>query len=307
MYITIFIICFIILAYFVLVGNFFTRQVMYIKTQSLDAIYDRELAEHRFDEDFYLNIGQKTFSVPSRYGYNLNGILYEPYQTNKWIIICHGVTVNKNNSIKYVELFIKLGFNVLSYDHRRHGESGGETTSYGYYEKYDLQTIFQFLKELKGNQTIIGIHGESMGASTMLQFAGFIEDAADFYVSDCAFATFHQQLSYRLKTDYKIPKWAILPIGNIWLRFRDQYVINDISPIDAVRSIQKPILFIHSKPDLYIPYTDTVTLFKAKKKGIKKLFLAERGGHAMSLNLNKQQYYEAVKQFLKQIKISTRI
>ena len=61
----------------------------------------------------------------------------EPYDTKKWVIICHGVTENKVNSIKYANVFIKLGFNAVVYDHRRHGESGGKTSSYGHYEKYE--------------------------------------------------------------------------------------------------------------------------------------------------------------------------
>lgn len=291
---------FIFFVYFIVVGFYFTKQVLFMKTNSLDYIYQRELENSRFDEGWYRSIEKQSFTVQSRYGYQLKGYLYDMNDTNKWVIITHGVTVNKNNSIKYVELFLKLGFNVLTYDHRRHGESGGHTTSYGFYEKYDLQTIVQYLKNVKGDIQY-GIHGESMGACTLLQYAGFVEDSADFYISDCAFATFEEQLAYRLKVEYKIPKWLILPVANIWLKLRDGYSIDDISPLMATKNIKKPILFIHSKPDLYIPYTHSIQLYKAKTQGKRELFLAENGAHAMSLNENKEEYYSVVSGFLEDI------
>jgi len=45
-------------------------------------------------------------------------------------------------------------------------------------------------------------------------------------------------------------------------------------------------LFIHSKKDDYILPSMTEALYQ-KKKGPKKLFLAENGAHAQSLNENK--------------------
>ena len=40
------------------------------------------------------------------------------------MIFCHGVTVNKMNSVKYARLFLNRGYNVVIYDHRRHGKTG---------------------------------------------------------------------------------------------------------------------------------------------------------------------------------------
>jgi len=96
---------FILLVYFIVVGFYFTKQVLFMKTNSLDFIYQRELENLRFDENWYRSFEKQSFTVQSRYGYQLKGFLYEMNDTNKWIIITHGVTVNKNNSIKYVDLF----------------------------------------------------------------------------------------------------------------------------------------------------------------------------------------------------------
>jgi len=135
----------------------------------------------------------------------------------------------------------------------------------------------------------------------MLQYAGFIEDSADFYISDCAFATLEEQLTYRFKVEFKLPKWLILPVANIWLKLRDGFWINDISPLSATQNIIKPILFIHSKPDLYIPYSHSLQLYEAKTHGKRELFLAENGAHAMNLNDNKVEYILAIELFFRNI------
>jgi uncharacterized protein len=216
------------------------------------------------------------------------------------VIICHGVTENKMNSIKYMNLFLNRGFNVLIYDHRRHGESGGSTTSYGHYEKFDLKAVVDWLREEIGPLLHLGIHGESMGAATMLLYAGMIEDGANFYIADCPFSNFKEQLAYRLKTEMKLPPKIFLPLGDLFLKIRDRYSITEVSPISVIDHIKNPILFIHSKKDDYILPSMTIDLFE-KKTGPKKLYLADYGVHAQSLNENKVGYERAIDEFLEEL------
>ena len=46
-----------------------------------------------------------------------------------------------------------------------------------------------------------------MGAATLLQYAGLVEDGADFYIADCPFSDFQGQLQHRLKVEFHLPKW----------------------------------------------------------------------------------------------------
>ena len=120
--------------------------------------------------------------------------------------------------MKYARMFEHLGFNAVVYDHRRHGESEGKTTSYGHYEKLDLQKVVQAIREEIGENALLGIHGESMGAATMLLYAGTVENGADFYVSDCAFSNFPKLLEKVFRETVPIPSKYTIPFANVFLK-----------------------------------------------------------------------------------------
>jgi len=285
-----------IAAYVASVGLFFTNKVMYIKKKTDDEIYKRELSEGRFTLDELNTLHKEQITIPSPFNYPIHGWLTKGTDEKRFIIISHGVTMSKINSIKYAKLFLERGWNVLVYDQRRHGQSGGKTTSYGHYEKFDLQAVVNWLKQKYGEDITLGIHGESMGAVTTLLYAGMLEDRADFYIVDCPFSTFEAQLRYRLKVEFKIPAFLVLPIASRFLKLRDGYSIKDVSPISVIKNIKKPILFIHSAKDDYILPEMTQDLFRLKQ-GPKKLFIAEEGGHAYSFGANKEAYEKAIDDF----------
>lgn len=282
---------------FVTVGLYFSNRIMYMKKKDDEFILDREKSAGRLDTKAFEQLPKREILIPSHFGYHLKALVVEPHRTNKYVIFCHGVTENKFNSIKYMNLFLERGFNGIIYDHRRHGESGGKTTSYGYYEKFDLKTIVDWLRLDRGPDLLLGIHGESMGAATMLLYAGMIEDAADFYIADCPFSDFQQQLAYRLKAELRLPAKLLLPVADLFIKMRQRYSLKDVSPIAVIDNIEKPILFIHSKKDDFILPTMTEALYE-QKQGPKKLFIAEKGVHAQSLNENKEDYAKVVDEFL---------
>ncbi|WP_059171033.1 alpha/beta hydrolase [Bacillus sp. FJAT-27445] len=279
------------------VGIYFTNRLMYMKKKEDEFILKREREAGRVIEEEYEALKKRDVLIPSPFGYELKAILAEPNETNRYMIISHGVTENKFNSIKYMNLFLDRGFNVLIFDHRRHGESGGKTTSYGHYEKFDLKAVVDWLRNEKGPDLVVGIHGESMGAATMLLYAGMLEDGADFYIADCPFSDFKEQLAYRLKEEMNLPAGVVLPLADVFLRFREKYSLREVSPISVIDNIRNPVLFIHSVKDDFILPSMTEALYE-KKKGPKMLFMAESGLHAQSFNDNREEYEKAVDEFL---------
>ncbi|MGJ7911988.1 alpha/beta hydrolase [Neobacillus sp. LXY-1] len=288
---------FILLFFWLALALYFTNRIMYMKKKDEDFILQREQEAGRYNPEEFSALPQRDVEISSPFGYKIKALLVEPHQTNRYMIISHGVTETKINSVKYMNLFLERGFNALIYDHRRHGESGGQTTSFGHYEKFDLKTIVDWLKKEKGSDLLLGIHGESMGAATMLLYAGLLEDGADFYIADCPFSDFKQQLAYLIKKDFKLHPGLLLPIGDAILRLRDKYSIRNVSPISVIENIKHPVLFIHSRKDDFILPTMTHELFE-QKRGPKMLYIAENGRHAQSFNENRADYERIVDEFL---------
>lgn len=278
-------------------GVFTTNRVMFLKLKDADLILEREILAKRFDQHWYETVRKEEMWIESPNGYRLKAVFLKPLDTTKTVIICHGVTENKINSMKYARLFERLGFNSVVYDHRRHGDSGGKTTSFGFYEKSDLQTVVHTIRERIGDNALLGIHGESMGAATTILYAGTFEDEANFHIVDCPFSDITEQVLHILRKDTPLRTSMAIRIANLFLKIRDGYTLGSISPREVVMNITNPILFIHSMEDDFIlPYMTKE--LHALKQGDKMLKLFPKGAHAKSFNDNPEQYEETVQEFL---------
>lgn len=280
-------------------GFFVTNRLMYMKKKENDFILNREITSKRLDEAWFNAVNKTERWIESKNGYSLKAIFVEPLETNNYVVICHGVTENKINSLRFVRMFERLGFNSVVYDHRRHGDSGGKTTSFGFYEKIDLQSIVETVRERAGKDAVLGIHGESMGAATTLLYGGSIIDDADFYISDCSFSDFEQQVYHIMTQTTPLRSTLAIRFANLFLKLRDGYTLNLVSPIDVIDKIEKPVLFIHSLQDDFILPNMTEDLYE-KKQGPKTLKLFDVGEHAKSFNENSKEYEQVVADFLQE-------
>ncbi|WP_309087626.1 alpha/beta fold hydrolase [Domibacillus sp.] len=278
-------------------GLYLSQRILYIAKKAEEAVAERETKAGRFDLELYRQLPKEEVWVRSMDGTRLKSVFITPNPGRPYVIFCHGVTEHKINSVKYMNVFLKRGFNAILFDHRRHGESEGSFTSYGHFEKHDLKAIIDELIRREGEGIRFGIHGESMGAVTLLLYAGTVEDKASFYIADCPFSDFRQQVRHQMKRElgFSPPFFMTIAEWAVWLRGR--YKMTELSPLEAIQSIEKPVLFIHSKEDDFILPDMTEALFEAKR-GPKQLFMAETGGHAQSYNENPEEYEEAIDRFL---------
>ena len=94
------------------IGIFFTNKVMYLKKKTEEEVLERETKKH-FHLDDFKAIQKEEVHIPSQFGYELHGYYMPAGHSNKFMIFCHGVTVNKMNSVKYANLFLNRGYNVF--------------------------------------------------------------------------------------------------------------------------------------------------------------------------------------------------
>ena len=273
--------------------------VIHPLTKSREDTLQIECDKGNMRQEDFDQLPREEVKILSQYGYELHGLYFPKGDSKRTVIICHGITYTIYGSVKYMKMFMDRGYNVLIYDHRNHGESGGNNTTFGYYEKYDLKTCTDWVLEKCGSDCIVGLHGESMGAAIALQDIA-IDPRVSFCIVDCPFSDLVELLKYRLKVEHKLTPFPSMQITSLFAWLRTGMKLKDISPIMGVANVETPIFFIHGKEDLYIPTRMSIDMYN-NKKGLRKLYLAPNARHAESVVMNREEYDKLVGDFLREV------
>ncbi|MCF7924833.1 MAG: lysophospholipase [Candidatus Izimaplasma sp.] len=235
------------------------------------------------------------YDIISRYGYKIR--VYELFnvKTDKYVVISHGYTYSHLGSIKYAKMMTKLGYNVILYDHRYHGNSGGKNTTLGYYEKNDLYDLISHIYKEKGKDIYLGTYGESMGSATVL-LEQAIDERVKFVISDSGFKDLAVLVKRKI-IDKKLPSWLFFPAVNLFAWAITKAKITKVKPINAIKNTKIPILFVHGKNDDFISYGDSIEMYETYH-GEKMIYIGEElASHARTYYYDKEKYFEVLKEF----------
>jgi hypothetical protein len=294
-----------VIIFFIGAGYYFYRVAFYPKVFPISETLRLELNNGRLlDYPEIMTWEREEIHVRSPYGYELFGYIYPIQDSLKTVILSHGITISLYGSMKYISLFREHEFNVLIYDNRFHGRSGGEACTFGFYEKNDLKTMVDWVVNRFGSGAVIGTHGESLGAAITLQHAA-IDPRIAFAISDCSFSDLDQLFRIRLRDDYHLPALPLLPLSGWFARQLLGFNYREASPIHNINSVEIPILFIHGDQDSYIPASMSIDMHAQKKCGPRVIYLAKGAKHAESIVVNRGEYQSQVDQFLTSIGVIT--
>ncbi|MCO1603374.1 alpha/beta hydrolase [Desulfosporosinus nitroreducens] len=283
------------------IGNIYYQNVSKLTIDP--ATTGLEYYKPSFNYERFTRLESYSVSIKSSFGYQLSGTyIFNPTPTNNTVILVHGIAGDRWQSMKFSDMYLDMGFNVLAYDSRKHGSSGGKDITLGYFEKTDLDNIVKWVKWVNPN-AVIGVHGESLGAITALLQAELDQQNKDvnFYVADCPYSDLRELLNIKLAGDLRPtfqPAGAfILFYANIVALKKSNFSLNAVSPITVIADIKTPIMFIHGSNDTFIPAFMSLELY-LRNKGPKGIYISPGAEHAMSYLTNKEEYTAKVKQFL---------
>jgi hypothetical protein len=287
----------IFLGVFISIGIIFSNLTNKPETKDYDYTINFGIENGDYTREYIDNLKYEEVNISSEFGYKLFGKFFERPGSKKAIVLVHGYTWTHAGTIKYLDMFRKKEYNVLLFDNRYHGLSGGKFTSFGFFEKYDLKTCVNWLFEKLGKNTKIGVMGESLGGGTVIQYSA-IDNRASFVIADCPYSDLKKQLGYRLKKDYKLPYFLVIPITSLISKIKFKFFFGEVSPIKDIKNNAVPTLLIHGKKDDFVPTSMSIELYNAKNIGKKALYLADDAKHVGSFATNKKEYEKTIYNFL---------
>jgi alpha-beta hydrolase superfamily lysophospholipase len=190
------------------------------------------------------------------------------------LIYLHGIADNRASAAGVIPRYTKEGLDVVAYDSRGHGVSGGERCTYGHFEKLDLRRVIDSLAP--GPVILIGT---SLGAAVALQAAVGYPRVAGIVAAE-AFSDL--ETIARERAPGFLPGWVLRHA----LRLAEEqgdFTIEDVSPVKAAAQLHMPVLLIHGAEDLDTVPDHSRRLFTVLA-GPKQLIIVPRARHNQSLS-----------------------
>jgi len=194
--------------------------------------------------------------------------------SNKWIVGVHGFNSSRFGVLYLTWHYRKLGYNIITFDLRNHGESGKDVVSWGYKEKYDLMGALNWLIQ---SYTIdhLGLVGTSLGGFTinylMLTEPALIKKAKiKWAVVDSAYMSAPKLLKRMIKNNSPnfMEGLANETLKSMMQIYKNEYHA-DLSVLDFTKLIKVnqpsfPILYIHNRKDRVTDYLDSFRMWNEK-------------------------------------------
>ena len=183
--------------------------------------------------------------------------------------------------------YLRRGFNVLAFDLRGRGESGGSRDYLGAREHRDLPAAVTYAKARAPMLPVV-VHGFGLGGA--LAVVGVCDGSveADAVIADSAFTSVRAYLRRR---------WAIVPwhLFELSCYFADRLFHADsdaISPLLAMRATTSltPMLFIHGERDRLISVTHTVNIAASSMNARTSVYRVPHAGHCTSYLRGQEAY-----------------
>jgi len=212
-------------------------------------------------------------------GTKLSGWWIPAKGAERTVLLCHGLGANKLNQLHMARRLHEAGYNVLTFDFRAHGESGGQFSSFGDRERRDVLGAVRYLKAARPDaaRQIVAV-GASLGAAAMIAAAaeGADVDALVIYATYADLGDLAKDVC-----DRRFP-WPVNYVGRyLAVPLASAHAgtnLEAFAPVGMMgRIAPRPVMIVHGKRDEIIPVENGRRLFEAAR-GPKELILLE-GGH----------------------------
>lgn len=218
----------------------------------------------------------------------LEGWFIKNKKSSKAIILCHGYPMDKGNIFPMTR-FLSKKYNLLYFDFRGMGKSGGFLTSGGYKEIKDIEAGLNFLN--KRGFKDIGAYGLSLGASTALMIeAGKLKAI----VADSPYTDLTAVLD-DIFSIFGPLRHPLLGLMNMWNKIVFGVTTQNVSPLKNIGNLKIPILIIHGDKDSQLPLSGSKKLHEKNQKS--ELWIIKGADHCETSFVAGPEYDKRITNF----------
>ncbi len=185
-------------------------------------------------------------TIPSKSGSRLAGWFIPGEPHGGAVLLLHGVRANRLEMLGRARFFHKLGFAVLLFDFQAHGESPGESITFGYLESRDARAAFDFLRR-KAPGERIGVDGLSLGGAAVVLADPPLE--ADAMVLEAVYGSFDAAVGNRMVVWLGPLGRYLTPLLTWQVQLRLGFDPAVLAPAARIGRIHAPVLLIAGDAD----------------------------------------------------------
>ncbi len=223
--------------------------------------------EHLNKDDqghWYEEMGAIKVKIKNHKGLHLQAYLIEKENAHRTIICLHGL-MKSACSLQKTADYLQSVFeddNILMVDANAHGLSDGYIRGFGYRDVFDLMYFNTYILQKYGQDHRIIMYGKGMGANTILNTSGLGKlKNVDLIISEGAFDTVYNYLSYLCQKETKVAKFICGPIIRKVIKDELKNDIKRMNTVDMVKKNQVPTVYVHSKNDSDVPFQMVFPLY----------------------------------------------
>lgn len=221
---------------------------------------------------------------------------YIPVDSSKGtIVMFHGQGLNKSFLLQQAYEFRFLGFSIMLVDLRAHGNSGGNTTTFGVRESEEVKLAYDFL-ENKNERNIV-FYGMSLGAVVVTKAIYDYGLKPSKIIIDMPFASLRTHLQGRARV-LGFPEEPFATLVTFWSGILRGFNGFKHNTANYVRQIHCPVLMQYGALDKLVTRSETNVIYENIASPNKRLVIYENADHEFFLRKDLLKWRREVSTFL---------
>ena len=209
----------------------------------------RVRSELGYSEPGDFNLSGEMLEVQLANDIALRGILFRTQAPRRGLLVYHhGIWDAWRPRLPLAARMLPEGFDVLMYDARGHGASGGRYCTYGAEERKDLSAMLDHLAGLNVDSSRVAVVGHSMGAATAVYTARHDERLKALVLEAC-YRDLHTAIRDYARALVPFVPESVVRTAERRAQRKGGFDLQSLSPLSHMPHLDLPVLIVQGTRD----------------------------------------------------------